>query len=85
MHDSRQTGNGGRQRYRPLTARNIQNTTFWNRLPRDAREAIRVVSQVLPFRSNEYVLEELIDADRIPDDSVVQLTFAQRGMLDPSL
>jgi KamA family protein len=49
-------------------------------LPADVRETVRLVSMVLPFRVNEYVLE-LIDWNRIPDDSMFQLLFPQRGML----
>ncbi len=42
---------------------------------------MRVVSSVLPFRVNEYVLRELIDWDQVPSDPLFQLTFPQRGML----
>lgn len=42
---------------------------------------LRVVSAVLPFRTNNYVVEELIDWDTVPDDPIFRLTFAQRGML----
>ena len=45
------------------------------------REAMVVVSRVLPFRANNYVVEELIDWDRAPEDPIFQLTFPQRGML----
>lgn len=40
-----------------------------------------VVSTVLPFRTNEYVMDELIDWDRVPEDPIYQLTFMQPGML----
>jgi KamA family protein len=40
-----------------------------------------VVSAVLPFRTNEYVMNALIDWDRVPEDPMYQLTFPQRGML----
>jgi L-lysine 2,3-aminomutase len=40
-----------------------------------------VVSTVLPFKTNEYVMRELIDWERVPDDPMFQLTFVQRGML----
>ncbi|MBK9033672.1 MAG: lysine 2,3-aminomutase [Myxococcales bacterium] len=41
------------------------------------------VAAVLPFRSNRYVVEELIDWDRVPDDPMFQLTFPQPEMLAP--
>jgi KamA family protein len=40
-----------------------------------------VVSHVLPFRTNNYVVEELIDWNNVPDDPIYQLTFLQKGML----
>jgi L-lysine 2,3-aminomutase len=46
------------------------------------RFEMRVVASVLPFRVNRYVVEELIDWNRVPDDPIFQLTFPQRGMLD---
>ena len=43
---------------------------------------IEVVAHVLPFRVNNYVVEELIDWDNIPDDPIFQLTFMQKEMLN---
>ncbi|GAB4363457.1 MAG: KamA family radical SAM protein [Methylohalobius crimeensis] len=53
------------------------------KLPRETRFAMQVVAQVLPFRVNAYVVEELIDWDRAPDDPIFQLTFPQPDMLAP--
>ena len=36
---------------------------------------------VLPFRVSQYVLDELIDWSRVPDDPIFQLVFPQHGML----
>lgn len=44
---------------------------------------IQVVGSVLPFKTNSYVIEQLIDWDRVPDDPIFRLTFPQRGMLRP--
>ncbi|MEO1083296.1 MAG: lysine 2,3-aminomutase [Acidobacteriota bacterium] len=70
-------------RYRALTASTLRAEPEWRRLTPDAREAVEVVSKVLPFRVNRYVLRQLIDFDRAPDDPIFQLTFPQRGMLAP--
>ena len=43
--------------------------------------AIEVVGNVLPFKVNNYVIEELIDWTNIPEDPIYQLTFPQKGML----
>lgn len=52
-------------------------------LPSCEREAMKVVARVLPFRVNKYVVDELIDWSRVPDDPMFQLTFPQREMLEP--
>ena len=70
-------------RYRAVTRANIANTPHWQKIPHELREAINVVSTVLPFRTNEYVMSELIDWSRVPDDPMYQLTFVQRDMLAP--
>jgi KamA family protein len=70
-------------RYKALTERTVSRSPFWEKLDPELQEAVRVVSKVLPFRVNEYVVSELIDWDRVPDDPMYQLTFPQRQMLDP--
>jgi len=42
---------------------------------------IDVVGNVLPFKVNNYVIDNLIDWSNIPDDPIYQLTFPQFGML----
>ena len=44
--------------------------------------AMKAVASVLPFRVNSYVIDELIDWDAVPADSIFQLTFPQPGMLE---
>ncbi|MFC2100685.1 KamA family radical SAM protein [Bacteroidota bacterium] len=44
---------------------------------------IEVVSQVLPFKTNSYVVNELINWDNIPNDPIFILTFPQKEMLLP--
>jgi len=44
---------------------------------------MEVVGRVLPFRTNNYVVEELINWDNIPHDPIFVLTFPQRDMLKP--
>jgi KamA family protein len=82
LSSSTVTRPSGAQRYRAITENNVAQTEVWNRLDDEQREALAVVSKVLPFRTNRYVVEELIDWSRVPDDPVYQMTFVQRGMLD---
>ena len=50
-------------------------------LPPDERLAVRAVATVLPFRTNAYVVENLIDWDAAPDDPIYRLVFPQPDML----
>ena len=65
------------------TQRDLDRITAVRHLPADQRFAMKVVSTVLPFRVNDYVIERLIDWSRVPDDPIFQLTFPQPGMLAP--
>ena len=42
---------------------------------------MEVVGNVLPFKANNYVIEQLIDWDNVPGDSIFNLTFPQKHML----
>lgn len=53
-------------------------------LPQDQQLAMRAVANVLPFRVNQYVLDQLINWNKVPDDPIFQLTMPQPDMLDPN-
>jgi L-lysine 2,3-aminomutase len=61
--------------------RDLDNIPQLQVLTDDQRFAIKVVSSVLPFRVNNYVIEELIDWSNVPEDPIFQLTFMQKDML----
>lgn len=67
--------------YRPVTPATLAGTRFWRRLDVETRDALEIVSLVLPFRTNEYVLGNLVDWSRAPDDPVYRLTFPHPDML----
>jgi KamA family protein len=69
--------------FRVYTQRDLDRITALRRLPGEQRFAMKVVASVLPFRVNEYVVEELIDWNQVPADPIFQLTFPQPGMLAP--
>ncbi len=62
--------------------RDIDNLPQLNNLTDEQKFQIKVVSNILPFRTNNYVVNELIDWNNIPDDPIFQLTFPQSGMLN---
>ena len=49
----------------------------------EAKFVMEVVGNVLPFKTNNYVVEQLIDWNNIPNDPMYVLTFPQKGMLIP--
>jgi len=67
--------------FRVHTPRDLDRLTAVHHLPADQRFAMKVVSTVLPFRVNDYVVEDLIDWSNVPDDPIFQLTFPQPEML----
>jgi KamA family protein len=71
---------GGR-RFRAYTAKHLDALTERAGLPADTRLAVRAVATVLPFRTNTYVTEQLIDWDNVPDDPIYRLVFPQPDML----
>jgi KamA family protein len=78
----------GVEPFRPLpfkvyTQRDLDRIGALARLSPEQRFEMKVVSSVLPFRVNQYVIDELIDWNRVPDDPIFQLTFPQRDMLAP--
>ncbi len=52
-------------------------------LSEEQRFDIEVVGRVLPFKVNNFVTDELIRWDDVPDDPIFLLTFPQRDMLSP--
>lgn len=70
-------------RYRPFTLSSLERMRPFDKIPQDRIQGIRLASRVLPFRVSNYVVEELIDWDRIPEDPIFQLTFPQPEMLLP--
>ncbi len=61
---------------------NLEKMPCLDRLSAEQVHAIRVVSTVLPFKVNQYMLS-LIDWNQVPRDPIFQLTFPQRAMLSP--
>ncbi len=72
--------------YRPYKAYALHNFT---RIPQlqefseEQRFAIKVVGHILPFKTNNYVIDELIDWGNVPYDPIFRLTFPQKEMLQP--
>ncbi len=68
--------------FRPYHAGDLDHLNHFAKLPHDQLTAIKAVAEVLPFRVNNYITEELIDWERAFDDPIFKLTFPQPGMLE---
>ncbi len=68
-------------RYRALGPAQLPSIANRYGLSDDEARAVRLHSMVLPFRVNEYVLENLIDWSDVPGDPIYQLVFPQPGMI----
>ncbi|MBK1717957.1 KamA family radical SAM protein [Thiocystis violacea] len=70
--------------YQPYTRRDLGRIQQLRRLPAAARQEMEVVARVLPFRASNFVIEELIDWRKAPDDPYFRLMFPVRDMLRPA-
>ncbi|MGP4021805.1 KamA family radical SAM protein [Actinomadura sp. 3N407] len=71
------------RKFRAFTAKHLDELTARAGLSPAQRLATRAVATVLPFRTNAYVIEELIDWSAAPDDPIYRLVFPQEDMLPP--
>jgi KamA family protein len=76
---ARSTGRG----FHAYSAKHLDILVSRAGLTPDERLAVRAVATVLPFRTNAYVVESLIDWDAAPDDPIYRLVFPQPDMLPP--
>ena len=69
------------RKFRSYTLNNFRQIPRFETVPEDIKRDIEIVGRVLPFKSNSYVVDELIDWNNIPDDPAFVLTFPTRDML----
>jgi KamA family protein len=67
--------------FHAYSAKHLDMLTARAGLAPDERLAVRAVATVLPFRTNSYVVDHLIDWDAAPDDPIYRLVFPQPDML----
>ncbi|HEX2898204.1 MAG TPA: lysine 2,3-aminomutase, partial [Bacteroidia bacterium] len=70
-------------KYKAYSLHNFASIPQIDRISAEQRRDIEVVGSVLPFKVNNYVLDELIDWDNLANDPIFHLTFPQRDMLLP--
>ncbi|MBK6913551.1 MAG: lysine 2,3-aminomutase [Ignavibacteriales bacterium] len=70
-------------KYNSFMLHNFRNIPQLKLISSELIEAIETVGSVLPFKTNNYVVDNLIDWNNIPDDPMFKLTFPQKDMLIP--
>jgi len=65
------------------TLSNFRELPQIQKISEEKKFEMEVVSNVLPFKTNNYVVEQLIDWNDIPNDPMFVLTFPQKEMLIP--
>lgn len=70
-------------KYSSYMLHNFRNIPQLKLVSPEIIEAIEIVGSVLPFKTNNYVIENLINWSNVPDDPMFKLTFPQRDMLKP--
>ncbi|GGS73144.1 KamA family radical SAM protein [Planobispora rosea] len=72
---------GSTRGFRAYTAKHLNDLLERAGLPEEERLRIRAVATVLPFRTNAYVVDQLIDWSAVPEDPIYRLVFPQADML----
>lgn len=71
-----------KKKYQVYTLKNYSNLPqIKSSLSTEEINAIRIVGNVLPFKANNYIVEELIDWKNLSNDPIFHLTFPKKEML----
>ncbi len=65
------------------TLQNFRDIPQIQEMSEEKQFEMEVIGNVLPFKANNYVVEQLIDWSNVPNDSMYVLTFPQKEMLLP--
>ncbi|MBZ3936355.1 KamA family radical SAM protein [Methanimicrococcus blatticola] len=69
--------------YRAYTLNNFNEIEQFSAVADADREVVEIIGRVFPFKTNNYVVEELIDWENAPADPLFTLHFPRREMLLP--
>ena len=69
-------------KYRPYTLKNYHQIPQLKNLSKTAISDIDVVGRILPFKTNNYVVDELIDWDNYENDPLFTINFPQKKLMD---
>ncbi len=69
-------------KYKSYLVHNFRTIPQMEKIDDEEKTNIEVVGNILPFKVNNYVVDELIDWDNYKDDPIFRLTFPQKEMLE---
>ena len=67
--------------YKSYMLHNFRSIPQIDALTEEQKRSIEIVGSVLPFKTNNYVVDNLIDWSNVPNDPIFILTFPQKDML----
>jgi KamA family protein len=70
-------------KYIPFTRKNLHEISQIKRLDESTLAEIDVISKVLPFKTNNYVVDELIDWENVDHDPLFLINFPQKKLISP--
>ncbi len=68
-------------KYKPFTRKNYHSIEQFKHLDKTTISDMDVVARVLPFKTNNYVVDELIDWDNYQNDPLYTMTFPQKKLI----
>ncbi len=71
-----------RTKFKSFTSKNFHDIKQLESLTANTLLRMEAVAKVLPFRTNNYITDNLINWNNIPHDPIFQLTFPQPEMLN---
>ena len=69
--------------YKAFSVKNFIQIQQLQRLSKEELKSIEVAGNILPFRVDNYVIDELIDWDNYREDPIFRLTFPAKEMILP--
>jgi len=70
-------------KYKAYSLNNFRDIPQMALVPEQLKRDMEVVGHVLPFKTNNFVVDHLINWESVPHDPLFVLTFPQRDMLQP--
>jgi L-lysine 2,3-aminomutase len=69
--------------YKAFTIKNLHQIKQLQEFPEEFFKEIELLSAIYPVKTNNYVIDELIDWKNVPDDPIFRMNFPNKEMLIP--